>query len=81
MFEDGRVSASAPRTGLQVGRGFKQLLNLNDQELFTIFEELGDEFLLQVAIFQKIQEINVWIVPRLCALQLALRVPSTDGAR
>lgn len=64
-----------------MGRGFKQLLNLNDQELFTIFEELGDEFLLQVAIFQKIQEINVWIVPRLCALQLALRVPSTDGAR
>ena len=35
------------RTG-HAGRGFKKLLTLNDEELQSMFDELGDEFLLEM---------------------------------
>ena len=56
------------RTG-QVARGFKQLISLNDAELATMFEELNDDFLLQM---ERIEVDSAW-VRRLAA-------PSLDRA-
>ena len=41
------------RTG-HAGRGFKKLLTLNDEEIQAIFDELSDEFLLEM----ELQEVN-----------------------
>ena len=45
------------RTG-QVARGFKQLISLNDAELATMFEELSDDFLLQM---ERVEVDTAWV--------------------